>query len=245
VKQVQERIRDLIRTHGSVRAVGRACGITHTYLRCLLNGTLKNPSAKVLSKLGLPVELEKTGPSAAPWATDPDGVEWRAVPAYEGLYEVSNMGHLRSVPRLRSFGDHQRQVGGNVLRRKPRKGDGYIRVVLYRGEEREEHPLHRLVLEAFVGPCPSGMEACHNNGIRADCRLSNLRWDTRSGNSNDKHAHGTMVRGEAFHSAKLTEAQVQAIRVDGRLHTDIAAEYQIERRQVSQIKRRKSWAWLP
>jgi hypothetical protein len=50
----------------------------------------------------------------------------------------------------------------------------------------------RLVLGGFVGPCPPGQEACHENGDRSDNRLTNLRWDTPSNNNLDKHRHGTM-----------------------------------------------------
>lgn len=56
---------------------------------------------------------------------------------------------------------------------------------------------HRLVLQAFVGPCPEGMEACHNNGNPADNRLENLRWDTPSSNALDKVKHGTAKHGTA------------------------------------------------
>lgn len=66
--------------------------------------------------------------------------------------------------------------------------------------------VHRLVLEAFVGPCPSGMEACHapdNNP--ANCRLDNLRWDTHKHNEADKIAAGTSNDGERCGVSRLTE----------------------------------------
>lgn len=50
---------------------------------------------------------------------------------------------------------------------------------------------HRLVLEAFVGPCPEGMQACHNDGDRMNTRVGNLRWDTPKANSADRWRHGT------------------------------------------------------
>ncbi len=54
------------------------------------------------------------------------------------------------------------------------------------------HYVHRLVLEAFVSLCPEGMVACHNDGDTTNNNLSNLRWDTSSGNHQDKWKHGTM-----------------------------------------------------
>ena len=63
---------------------------------------------------------------------------------------------------------------------------GYLAVTLWRKGQQNTKYVHRLVLEAFVGPCPPGMEACHNNSNPADNRLSNLRWDTRQANHKDK-----------------------------------------------------------
>lgn len=72
--------------------------------------------------------------------------------------------------------------------------------------------VHRIVLEAFVGRCPNGMEACHNNGIPTDNRLENLRWDTHSSNMQDTILHGTHNRGENSGMAKLTTDEVVSIR---------------------------------
>jgi hypothetical protein len=77
---------------------------------------------------------------------------------------------------------------------------------------------HRLVLLAFVGPCPDGHEACHNNNKRCDNRLKNLRWDTPSNNQKDRVKHGTSVRGISNNvgskngGAILSEAKVKRIR---------------------------------
>lgn len=53
-----------------------------------------------------------------------------------------------------------------------------------------------LILTTFVGPRPAGMECCHNNGIRTDNRISNLRWDTHKNNQLDRAKHGTRVSPE-------------------------------------------------
>ena len=109
------------------------------------------------------------------------------VPGFESLYEVSNYGQVRSLDRVDALG---RAKAGRVLAPYAlNKGhlsigmsvDGRVRKML----------VHRLVLMAFVGPCPPGMEACHNNGEPADNRLANLRWDSRRANSLDTVRHGT------------------------------------------------------
>lgn len=117
------------------------------------------------------------------------GEQWRPVVGYEGLYEVSDHGRVRSLDRITRTGNGDRLYRSRFL-------EGYIslgyrRVALTRGGKSVHYLVHRLVLEAFVGPCPDGMEGCHNNGDRADARLSNLRWDTRLANIRDKFEHGT------------------------------------------------------
>lgn len=92
--------------------------------------------------------------------------EWRPVVGFEGLYEVSNLGRLRGARRKGTDGRISRPCG-------------YVRIRLYRDGVGYAVKVHRLVLEAFVGPCPSEMEGCHNNGKPDDNRVTNLRWDTR------------------------------------------------------------------
>ena len=103
---------------------------------------------------------------------------WKAVPGYEGSYEVSDLGRVRGVDRLDTIG---RRRPGKVL--SPRKAkSGHLFVALRIDDTRTTWGVHALVLETFVGPRPSGMEACHWNDIPADNRLVNLRWGTRSEN---------------------------------------------------------------
>lgn len=93
---------------------------------------------------------------------------------------------------------------------------GHLRVSLGKGDLRY---VHVLVLEAFVGPCPEGMECCHWDGDPSNNRLDNLRWDTPKANHADSVRHGTAVfapgtsstRGEGNPSSKLTEDQVREI----------------------------------
>lgn len=70
---------------------------------------------------------------------------------------------------------------------------------------------HRLVLEVFVGPCPPGMQGCHNDGVPGNNHIENLRWDTPGANQLDKRRHGTMPRGESHVRAKLTIDAVKDI----------------------------------
>jgi len=90
-----------------------------------------------------------------------------------------------------------------------RCGAGYLFVVLRRDGRSRPRMIHRLVLETYVGPCPDGMECCHNNGDRDDNRLENLRWDTRKANRADSQKHGTWPQGPGHTNCKLTEQQIR------------------------------------
>jgi NUMOD4 motif len=93
----------------------------------------------------------------------PEPERWLPVPGWERLYEVSDLGRVRSLPRK---GGNNRWYGGKVLVPYPHKG--YPVVPLCRGGQRTMRAIHQLVLEAFAGPCPPGMQACHNNGQPGD-----------------------------------------------------------------------------
>lgn len=161
--------------------------------------------------------------------------EWKQISWAPG-YEVSDGGRVRSW----------RTNGGRVARPKPKylKPDsdrmGHLRVTLSVGGVTTRRMVHVLVLEAFVGPRPPRQHGCHNNGNPADNRLENLRWDTASGNNRDKEAHGTWQGRENNPAAKLTDEQVEAIKVrlgNGEKHRDIAAVFGVSKSTVTRINK--------
>ena len=136
-------------------------------------------------------------------------VEWRDIPGYEGIYKVSAEGHIWSVRRLRAnkyswyLGDGDKplhRVGGHLLKPSADK-DGYLQVGLTKDGKSKVRRVHRLVLEAFVGPCPEGMEACHANDIPDDNRIENLRWDYPKMNAADRRRNRrkATLRGPRTH----------------------------------------------
>jgi len=166
----------------------------------------------------------------------------RPIPNFPG-YSVTDTGEVRSEPR-------KGRVSGRWL--KPGHSDGYLFVVLCRDGKQYPCRVHRLVLEAFVGPCPAGMGTCHANGIRTDNRVSNLRWDTRVANAQDAVKHGTSggfkARGETSSAAKLTEQQVRQIREEYNtgqfFQWEIAERHGITRPTVGCIIRGETWKHL-
>lgn len=164
---------------------------------------------------------------------------WREIAGFEGFYEVSDLGRVRSVDRTLACGRRH----GRVLR-PYRNNKGYYIVSLWRDGRGAKYLVHRLVLIAFSESSQPGLDAAHNNGICTDNRLSNLRWATRRENVADMIAHGTAPRGERCGSAKLTAAQVISIRTESGSQRDIAARYGVDQSMISHIKRGKNWAWL-
>ncbi|MBZ4580992.1 NUMOD4 motif-containing HNH endonuclease [Mycobacterium avium] len=129
----------------------------------------------------------------------PQGAIWKPIPGYEGLYEVSDEGEVRSLERVVEHGySGTKTIPARVMRQKIDKG-GYRRVGLRRDGKQRWLGVHRLVLAAFVGECPEGQEVCHGNGNRADNRLENLRYGTRSENMLDQIAHGTHNQARKTH----------------------------------------------
>jgi hypothetical protein len=144
---------------------------------------------------------------------------WLPVPGYEGRYEVSDLGNVRSLPRQRTRGGVLSQI----------ERYGYLSVCL----SGRMFSVHRLVLLAHVGPCPKGMETAHCNGNRKDNRLSNLRWATKSENTADRAAHGKYRRAMDARRA-LTPAQAQFVCANhGRIkQTEMAAMLGVARTTV-------------
>lgn len=165
--------------------------------------------------------------------------EWRFVKGYNGRYQVSSAGRVRT-----------NSSGAWLLMslQKPKAGKkGYLSVALAVSGKKTRFSVHRLVLEAFVGPCPEGCVACHNNGNPLDNSLYNLRWDTLASNQHDRVVHGTALCGTSHPSAKLTEEDVLHIRSllsKGVPHRKLAKDFSVSRGLISYISSRAVWAHI-
>jgi hypothetical protein len=120
---------------------------------------------------------------------------WLPVVGYEGIYEVSDLGRVRSF-LWRGPGNVRRKYARIM---KPGLRKDYPVITMYRDGAIKKRNVHHLVLEAFVGPCPPGLEACHDNDVADDNRLENLRWDTRSANERDKVHNGNNHNARKTH----------------------------------------------
>lgn len=168
-------------------------------------------------------------------------VIFREIPGVSGLLIDSDGGiwsSRRGTPSdpwlPRQTAPHQRRNGYPTL--SVRQGEGTVRL----------RP-HRLVLEVFIGPCPPGHQACHNNGINADCRLVNVRWGTPAENAADKKRHGTQHRGDETYGSVLCDADVIRIcelLLAGHTVRRVASLMGVTGSCVSDVKHKKTWAHL-
>lgn len=176
---------------------------------------------------------------------------WLPIPRFEGFYEVSDLGRVKSLGRTISMGP--RTTGPRAWRERvlcPKSAaNGYFYVSLRRDGATTQRTVHSLVMEAFAGPHPGrGFQICHDDGTPTNNALTNLRYDTEVENHRDKIRHGTTLRGEKQPIHKLTEHDVRAIRrryaAGGVLQKDLAAEYGVGKVTIHHVIHRTTWAWL-
>ena len=166
--------------------------------------------------------------------------KWMPVVGLENFYEVSNLGNIKSLIRQGKTNYGIRNYGGKIL--KPFIGKiGYPVVNLTLKNYRKQYLIHRLVLEAFCGSPLNNMEGCHNDGNKENCKLENLRWDTRSNNALDRRNHITWQGGENSKLAKLTKQQASEIKYSKESLKTLAKKYNVGTTTISRIKNNKSW----
>jgi len=120
-------------------------------------------------------------------------------------------------------------------------GTPYPGVTLSLSGKKKILTVHRLVLEAFVGPRPPGMQCRHLNGDRTDSRLLNLAWGTARENAADRIRHGTQSRGERQPAAKLTDSLVREIRRSPQSTTHLASQFGVSPDIIRKVRLRRLW----
>lgn len=153
----------------------------------------------------------------------------KAIPGFEGFYEVSDFGKVFSV-----------RSGKELAQWKTRKK--YWMVSLWVGGKRKGMSVHSAVLSAFVGPRPEGnYHACHYDGNPDNNSLENLRWDTVSANHMDKKRHGTFQEGTKHGMSKLDPEKVRAIRESGETHAELARRLGVSETTVGYVRKGVIW----
>lgn len=171
---------------------------------------------------------------------------WKDIPDYEGYYQVSNLGRVRSLDLniIKSNG-MKYSYKGRIIKFKENRSDKRPEVQLYKDTTHKMKFVCHLVLEAFVGPKPLNKECCHRNDIPTDNNLDNLYWGTREENIQDKIRNGKTTRGEKSYNHKLTESDVKDILLlledPSNTQQSIANKYGVVREVIKDINIGKIW----
>lgn len=161
--------------------------------------------------------------------------EWRPVPI-STKHDVSSLGRVRSWA-VRGHANAPRPTVPKILRQ-DRDRYGYLHVML----NNKRYTVHTLVLTAFSGlrPDPT-MLTRHLNNKRDDNRPENLVWGTPKENQDDRRVHGTTISGEQVHNAKLTQADVDAIRASTETQVALGKRYGVRQATISRIILKQAW----
>ena len=155
----------------------------------------------------------------------------RPIPGFLG-YSVDNLGRVFSTKR----------GGERQLKAKP-GNDGYLSVNLFRDGAPTKIAIHRLVLMAWVGPCPAKQECRHLDGDKLNNSLSNLAWGTKSENANDTYLMGRWTPP----AKRLNQSDVNLIRsrvAAGENRVSVAEDYGVTPQHVWHIVNRSRWGAL-
>jgi hypothetical protein len=162
---------------------------------------------------------------------------WLDVKGYEGVYEVSNFGRVRRMPR----GENPNPR----LMRPGKGGSGYLGLVLSMNNIKKNHMVHRLVAFAFLGdPAEKNMQVAHADGNKLNNHVSNLRWASPRENNFDKYAHGTASFTNGKRRGILSDEDIVAIRLDPRGYTAIGKQYRVTAGMIGSIKRKESYGYV-
>lgn len=169
---------------------------------------------------------------------------WKDIPGYEGAYQASTTGRIRSIDRYGRHGKGFALKKGRVLKQATHSS-GYMQVGLSRDGELRNFFAHVLVMLTFRGARPPGLDVCHEDGDKQNNMLKNLRYDTKAANAADKLRHGTNNEGDTNARAKLTAEEVLAIfkRCEaGECQLSIAADCQVNEITVNHIATGRTWS---
>lgn len=167
--------------------------------------------------------------------------EWREIDGYEGRYEVSNMGRVRSLTFRRWFGERDRKEP-LILK----QGGDFPHVMLSLDGVREYRSVSVLVAEAFIGPKPKGgwIICGHLNGNDKDNRVSNLAWLTGEEMDAVKLKNGTKPMGETHQNRTMSRKEVEEIKRADVYYgsgVELSKKYGVPPTHISYLRKGKAW----
>lgn len=175
---------------------------------------------------------------------------WKSITGYEGLYEVSDCGQIRSLSRTDCRGQ---LTPARVLKLgEKRSRDGAKPVMMLftacKNRTRKTMYVHHVVAQEFIGKRPHGLYVCHKDGDATNNNASNLYYGTPTENMMDAVRHGTTQRGEKSKKSKLSESAVCKIKAMDLAQygskTNVAKELGVSLSTVVSISHGRNWGWL-
>lgn len=179
----------------------------------------------------------------------PDEVRYSTIPGIPDVYKVGTDGSFWScrkiVPGIGRCGNYGSVDRSSWTKLKPHSDGKYLAVSITIGDGTciTKH-LHTLILTAFIGARPNGLQCRHLDGDPANCQLDNLRWGTPAENGEDMKRHGKHAHGERNGGAKLTEEQVKEIRLlhsQGVSYSKLTSRFGVGKSTISRIVRGTHW----
>lgn len=178
--------------------------------------------------------------------------EWKSIPGYEGHYECSSFGRIRSIDRYVKAGANSKnkiQIKRGRILKQEICNSGYFRLELKRDGFVKKFLVHRIVALCFIYNENKEKDCVnHKNGIKTDNRSDNLEWINRS--ENQKHAYSLGLQKRAVGSqrgrvCKLNESVVFLIKKNlksGEMCLNLAKKYNVNASTIYNIKNKKTWA---
>ena len=155
---------------------------------------------------------------------------WKDIPGYEGLYQVSDLGNIKSITR------------NKILKHTVDK-DGRVSIQLSKKGIRKTNKVCRFVALAFIGEKPEGYHVCHIDGDKENNKLSNLRYDIPTENAIDFYRYGSKTS-----TGILTLKQVIEIRKLYKFNNyskrELAEKYNVNRTTIRNVINRDTFSWL-
>jgi len=171
---------------------------------------------------------------------------WKDIPGYEGLYQVNNLGRIKSLSR-RLKAKPKRIIQERILKERIDR-HGYIKVNIYKNGKIKVIKIHQIVALLFLNNFDKKREINHKDGNKQNNRIENLEWCTHKENMQHASKNGLMSRGEKHFSVKLTKKDVIKIKKfcdkTNQSDLEIALKFNISRKTINDIRHKRTWKWL-
>jgi hypothetical protein len=169
---------------------------------------------------------------------------WKDIVGYEGAYQISNLGRIKTLPRILIRRNGSPQTIKPKIRKNTLGNNGYYTLTLQvDGKKIRTEYIHQLLAKTFIPNPENHPNVCHKNDIKTDNRLENLYWGTRKDNAEDSVRNGRHVNTGAV----LTIEKVREIRTllaEGFTHGELSRRFHVGITAISNIKLGKTWTTI-